>query len=72
MKVTTTSQKVEVVITLDEFEAGYLRSLMWKLVPNNSGFAMELFEQLEHLQLPAYDKLHGKLWRKRDGDTNSL
>ena len=57
-----TKSVLSVVITLDEFEAGYLRSLMWKLSSTNVGFATELFKKLECLELPKYDKQH-KNWR---------
>lgn len=52
-----------VVITLGEFEAGYLRTLLWRLVPSNVGFATELFNELDRLELPEYDKQH-KNWRQ--------
>ena len=54
---------LSVVITLDEFEAGYLRALMWQLTPNNLGFATKLFNKLARLKLPEYDKRH-KNWQK--------
>ena len=58
-----TEPVLSVVITLGEFEAGYLRSLLWRLVPTNVGFATELFNELDRLKLPKYDKQH-KNWRK--------
>ena len=69
-----TKSVLSVVITLDEFEAGYLRSLMWKLVPTNVGFATELFHKLEHLELSKYDELY-KDWRnnsrRQNGNSDS-
>ena len=64
-----TKSVTSVVITLDEFEAGYLRSLMWKLVPTNVGFATELFNELDRLKLPEYDKQH-KDWRNKSRRQN--
>ena len=58
-----TKSVLSVVITLDEFEAGYLRSLMHQLSLTNTGFALELFNKLDRLELSEYDKQH-KNWRK--------
>ena len=64
MKIVQNDSVFSVVITLDEFEAGYLRSLMHQLSLTNTGFALELFNELDRLELTGYDKQH-KNWRKR-------
>ena len=70
MKIVQNDSVLSVVITLDEFEAGYLRSLMGQLSPKNTGFALKLFNELGRLKLPKYDKQY-KNWRTRSKNGNS-
>jgi len=64
MKVEVTNQKVEVTIVLNDLEAGYLRCLLFKLRGTNPGFATDLFNKLELLKLPRYDRRYGDSWCK--------